>query len=73
MKVGVGFNGGASYSLALGEEWDLPLGKVPSATPAVPGVLGGTLSIERNGAQIDYQPGGDITSFAKLTWTVEPA
>ena len=62
-----------SCSLALGESCDLLLGKIPAATPAEPGVLDGQLSIDRKNAQLNFQPGEDITSFAKLTWTISPA
>lgn len=64
--------GGASFSIPLGGSWDY-LGKIPSAGPASPAEVPGTLSIARNGAQIDFQPGEDITSLATLTWTVEVA
>ena len=49
------------------------LGELPAAEPTVPGKAEGSLSFDRHGAQIDYQPGDDITSFAKLEWTVEVA
>ena len=71
VQVGIGIDGGATYGLVIGGSWELPLGKIPAAAPTEPGELSGTLTIDRQGAQIDYQPGNDITSFAKLTWTVE--
>ena len=49
------------------------LGELPAAEPTAPGEVEGSLSFDRHGAQIDYQPGDDITSFAKLEWTVEVA
>ena len=65
--VGVG---GGSFSIPLGGSQGY-LGEIPAAGPAAAAEVPGTLSIERNGAQIDFQPGEDITSLAMLTWTVE--
>ncbi len=49
------------------------VGFLDAASPGRPTVLGGSIGLELNGAQIDYQPGDDITSLAKLTWTIEAA
>ena len=62
--------GGGSFSIPLGGSQGY-LGEIPAAGPAAAAEVPGTLSIERNGAQIDFQPGEDITSLAMLTWTVE--
>ena len=72
VQVVIGF-GSDSYRLVLGQSRNIPLGEIPIAKPAEPGVLDGQLSIDRKEAQINFQPGEDITSFAKLTWTISPA
>ena len=61
---------GSSFPVPLdGTERRLLFEIVP-ATASRPSVLEGSIGLSLNGAQIDYQPGDDITSFAKLTWTV---
>ena len=48
-------------------------GVVGAAAPGAPGVLAGSVDLVLNGAQVDYQPGEDMTSFARLSWTIEAA
>ncbi|HIW76612.1 MAG TPA: BspA family leucine-rich repeat surface protein [Candidatus Gordonibacter avicola] len=44
-----------------------------AASSGKPSVLDGSIGLNLNGAQLDYQPGEDITSLTKLTWTIEVA
>ena len=43
------------------------------ATPGAPSLLPCSIHVEPNGAQVSYQPGDGMTSFARLSWTIEVA
>ena len=48
-------------------------GSIAAATPDETSSLSGAVGLRLNGAQVDYQPGEDVTSFARLSWTIEVA
>ena len=43
------------------------------AAPGAPSLLPCSIAVEPNGAQVSYQPGDGMTSFARLSWTIEVA
>ena len=43
------------------------------AAPGAPSLLPCSIAVEPNGAQVRYQPGDGMTSFARLSWTIEVA
>ena len=59
--VALSVKGGSSKAVAV----------LDAASAGKPTVLEGSIGLELNGAQVDYQPGDDITSLANLSWTVE--
>ena len=64
--------GGDSISLPLnGTSKRLSL-DLAAATASTPATLDAAIAIDRNGAQINFQPGEDMATFAKLTWTIVP-
>lgn len=75
-----GDRGNVKLGIKLGEQAvSLPLvngvseqvATLPAAAPSAPSLLEGSIGFDLGGAQINYQPGDDITSLAKVVWTVE--
>ncbi|WP_180953030.1 leucine-rich repeat protein [Eggerthella timonensis] len=43
------------------------------AAPGAPSLLPCSIAVEPNGAQVSYQPGDGMATFARLSWTIEVA
>ncbi|MDJ1650667.1 leucine-rich repeat protein [Gordonibacter faecis] len=63
---------GQDEALLAFDESKGPLSNLPAATVSSPTLVDAEIGLNRNGAQLDFQPGEDITSFAKLIWTIVP-